>query len=324
MKTVQTTLKRDWSSYNQYQIHEKPLFLKILNDSVKMLNIPEEKPRDGRPSLGMDGMIRCSLIKVYNCFSSRRTISDLYLSRVLGYIPKVPHFNSISNYMMKPEMTGYLDTLYKILATPFIGIEDYFAIDSTGFGQYNTSWLKARKNRKEWKSFNKLHIITGVKSNVIVKAEVTEAKVHDVLKFPSMLRETCKRFNVKEITGDKGYLALYNVNEAIKCGAVPYIMPKSNTKLYRKKPWIYGEGWDKMILLFRHKEDFFRKHYHRRSNVESSFSSLKRKFLPYVRSKDPIAQRNEILCKVCCHNISMLIRGIFMLGVTAEFSDVPR
>ena len=46
---------------------------------------------------------------------------------------------------------------------------------------------------------------------------------------------------------------------------------------------------------------------HRRSNVESTFSAMKRKFGEIIRSKTPVAQRNELLLKVLCHNIVCVI-----------------
>ena len=49
--------------------------------------------------------------------------------------------------------------------------------------------------------------------------------------------------------------------------------------------------------------------YHKRSNVESTFSAIKRKFGPYVVSKNPTAMVNEVYCKVINHNLTCLIRS---------------
>ncbi len=48
--------------------------------------------------------------------------------------------------------------------------------------------------------------------------------------------------------------------------------------------------------------------YHKRSNVESTFSMMKRKFGDAVRSKSDTAMVNEVLCKVLAHNLCVLIR----------------
>ncbi|MFH1337557.1 MAG: transposase [Nanoarchaeota archaeon] len=315
---VQTTFKRDWSNYNASQTSEKLIVMKIINDAVESMNIEYKYAGNGRPSIGTEDMLKVCLLKVFNGFSQRRTIPDLHMAKALGYIMDVPHFNSISNYFDKEELTPYLEDLYKILALPFREIESYFAIDSTGFGKYNTTWLRVKKDRKQWKSFNKLHIICGVQTTIISSVKITDAHQHDVLKFSELLKDTCKYFNVKEISGDKGYLANYNVMQAKRLGVTPYILPKKNSKLYSGRIGD-GETWDWMINLWRHHEEEFRSHYHKRSNVESTFSSMKRKFLPYVRSKKQTSQKNEILAKVCCHNASVLVNAIFELNLQAKF-----
>jgi len=50
--------------------------------------------------------------------------------------------------------------------------------------------------------------------------------------------------------------------------------------------------------------------YHKRSNVESTFSMIKAKFGDRLRSKTKTAQINEALCKVLAHNICCLIQSI--------------
>ncbi len=46
---------------------------------------------------------------------------------------------------------------------------------------------------------------------------------------------------------------------------------------------------------------------------------MKRKFGEIIRSKTPVAQRNELLLKVLCHNIVCVIHEIHESGATAMF-----
>ncbi len=56
-----------------------------------------------------------------------------------------------------------------------------------------------------------------------------------------------------------------------------------------------------------------------RSNVESTFSMMKRKQGTALRTKSYVAQVNELLCKAVVHNICVLIQEIFVSGVTVDF-----
>ncbi|MBN9524410.1 hypothetical protein J0H58_38830 [bacterium] len=55
--------------------------------------------------------------------------------------------------------------------------------------------------------------------------------------------------------------------------------------------------------------------YHKRSNVEGTFSAVKREFAEAVRSKTPVVQKNEVLCKFICQNVTCLIGAMYKPGI---------
>ena len=77
--------------------------------------------------------------------------------------------------------------------------------------------------------------------------------------------------------------------------------------------------WQKMCHFFHYRRVEFLRHYHAQSNIESTFSALKRKFGDAVRSKHETAMRNEALCKFLRHNICCVIMEQCVLGIEAEF-----
>jgi transposase len=91
-----------------------------------------------------------------------------------------------------------------------------------------------------------------------------------------------------------------------------------------------GEGgvWEKMFLQFLLLRERFLKHYHQRSNVESTISAIKRKFGDSLRSKTDTAMKNEVLAKLLCHNLCCLIAAMYELGIDPAFgapsTDSPR
>jgi hypothetical protein len=80
-----------------------------------------------------------------------------------------------------------------------------------------------------------------------------------------------------------------------------------------------GRLFAKMFSYFKYRQEDFMKHYHKRSNVESTFSSVKRKFGDSVRSKTDTAMVNEVLCKLLCHNLCCLIQEQCELGIEPVF-----
>lgn len=98
-----------------------------------------------------------------------------------------------------------------------------------------------------------------------------------------------------------------------RAGVVPLVAFKKNAKAGPPSPW--RDSFDS----FRNDPDQFYRLYHQRSNVETTFSMIKAKFGGFVRSKAPIAQRNEVLCKVLAHNLCVLVQAFFELGVEPRF-----
>ncbi len=308
------------------QTSEKMLALKLICQAVDALQIPYIYKGNGRPSIGLDDMLKCCAIKVFNNFSSRRTMGEIEIAYALQYIREIPHFNSINNYLQKEEIVPWLHKLYKILAMPLVEIEEDFAVDATGFTSLKKKhWLEfkfATSSRKEWK---KLHVVSGVRTNVVTSARVTESRRNDHTQYEDMVIETSRNFRMREVSADPAYLSRKNCSITEECGARPFILPKSNTHLemdgyHLKYPKVVA--WLRMIQFWKDNKELFLQHYHKRSNVESTFSAMKRKFLPYVRSRSDRAQSNEILCKVVCFNASVLCTAMFELGVNLNFKGM--
>ena len=60
-------------------------------------------------------------------------------------------------------------------------------------------------------------------------------------------------------------------------------------------------------------------HYHKRSNVEPTFSMVKRKCGGEVRSKTDVAMVNEVLCKLLARNLCVLIQEEHELEIESVF-----
>jgi len=118
---------------------------------------------------------------------------------------------------------------------------------------------------------------------------------------------------------DKGYLSEKNLGIACKYGSIPFIPFHRNMKRASEDKMLI---WRVMFEFFRDHSEEFMKHYHQRSNVESAFSMMKRKFGSYLKARSSVGRENEVLCKALCHNICVLIQEMFELGIKVDFREV--
>ncbi|MFT3786640.1 MAG: transposase [Tepidisphaeraceae bacterium] len=148
---------------------------------------------------------------------------------------------------------------------------------------------------------------TGVKTNVVTAIEIDGKDTGDAPMLPPLVKTTAKSFEMYEVSADKGYSSR-DVHDAIaSVGAIPFVAFKAGAT------GGVGGLFGKMFHFFQYNREEFLAHYHRRSNVESTVMMIKAKFGDAVRSKTDIAAKNEVLCKVLCHNICCLISAIYEL-----------
>ena len=190
-------------------------------------------------------------------------------------------------------------------------IESDFAVDSSGFstGQF-VRWLDVKNSTKEdRRHWLKLHLMVGTKTNVVTSVEVSDGFANDYPFFKGLVDRTADQgFKLKEVSADKGYLGASNMLAALQRGAIPYIPFKTNSVpdssgTYSPKSQLGTRMYHFYAL---HRAEFLQ-HYHKRSNVETTFHMIKSKFGQRLRSRTLTAQINEALCKVLCHNLCCVI-----------------
>jgi hypothetical protein len=106
---------------------------------------------------------------------------------------------------------------------------------------------------------------------------------------------------------------------ALPEGALRKNSPKTTSSEAKIHTGAGGGLWQTIYHYFKFKREEFLSHFHKRSNVESTFSMIKAKFRDHVRSKTDTAMVNEVLCKILCRNICCLIQEMYELGIEPEF-----
>lgn len=326
---VKITYAQNWPAYNAAQCGEKDHFLRLLHDLVAKVETPEQKGA-GRRRLPLSDMLFAAAYKVYSGFSGRRFQSDLRAARDQGLIAHAPAFNTIFDVLRSDEVTPVLYDLVEQTALPLVELEQDFAADSTGFGTsnffryYSMKYKGEQVDRRGWV---KTHVMVGTRTNVITAVKIGGMNDADCPQLPELVEKTAKNFDMREVSADKAYISRNNLEIVELHGAVPFIpFKKQAVAVSRSHARKASATWTRLYHYFAmHREEFL-SHYHKRSNVEATFSSVKRVLSGNCRTRGPIAQVNEVLLKLVCHNIRMLIHEAHELGISPmleQFSCAP-
>lgn len=315
--TVKQTYKQEWTAYNQAQTHEKDRFLSLLSELCK--GIEEPIQTFGRPRIPLAEVVFANCYKVFSTVSGRRFCSDLRDAQAKGYLTRTPHYTSLSRYLENPMLTPFLKQLIEESSLPLQAVESDFAVDSSGFSTCRfVQWVKAKysdktlMDRHDW---IKVHLMCGVKTNIVTSVEVTEPNANDCPQFAGLVKTTGRNFTMSQVSADKAYLSSDNMQVVADHHAQPFIAFKANSTTSKNHSAI----WNRMFHFYSFNQKRFMDCYHKRSNVETTFHMIKTKFGDRLRSKTRTAQINEALCKVLAHNLCCLVSSIYELGIEPTF-----
>lgn len=265
-------------------------------------------------------MVFSMCLKVCCGLSGRRSSTDLLEAHGMGFTTRPVPGVKVTAFFEDPLLTPVLKGLIGHSARPLRAVETGFAIDSSGFGSsrfetYHDHKYGATRHQCVWV---KAHIASGVKTNVVTAVRILDKGAGDAPQFVPLVKETRRHFEIGEVSADKGYASLENFEEVAGCGGQAFIAFKTNTT------GAVGGHFEKAYHYFRFKRDEYLAHYHKRSNVESTFSAIKRKFGHAVMSRTDTAMANEALCKILCHNLTCLIQEQEALGIVPMFWEDER
>lgn len=260
---------------------KKSKLIKKLADSLKKLNQREYFHRLGPKTYTfLEHVFTLLLKEVMN--SSFRRISNLL--NKLGF--NVPSYSALCK--SRKRIPVYLwQKLLRLTAGLSSG---KVAIDGTGFSKSNPSfhYLKRIDGRNP-RNYTKLSAILDLETKKFLMMRIRTTPRHDMQDVKYLLK---RGDNIKAFYGDSGYDAEWLHEMCYWKRIQTFIPPRRNVKIrkFRKRQM---KNWDK-------------KEYNLRSNVESGFSAIKRKYGGAVRARKIEGMRAEILLKGIAHNLELM------------------
>ena len=286
--------------------------------------MPQPPQTTGRPRLPLGDMVYVAALKTYTCLSGRRAMSGIADAHYNGHLRQTPSVASVYRYLENPDLTPMLEQLIARSALPLRDVETNFAIDASGFSSSEKdNWLENKWGDQIGNGrWVKGHICSGVETNIVTAAVATPGYANDYAFFEPLLETTAQDFRINCISADKAYLGEDNLLVAERVGAQVRIPFKVNSVTSSPKSK-RDPVWDRHLQFFNEHRDEFLEQYHKRSNVETTFSMIKAKFGGWVRSKTLTAHMNEVLLKILCHNIAVLVKAKHGLGIEIKFGPDP-
>lgn len=313
---IEKKYSQNWHKYNLAKTHEKRLFYELLYELCQLIEEPFHD--NGRPPIPVKDMVFSLGLKLYSNYSGRKVYSDLVHAQGSNYIKHAPHFNTLTNFLNCSATYELLKKILTVSAMPLKELEDDFSMDSSGFGSYQYErWQIAKwKNKRGWRNYLKGHISIGTRTNIICSCEITPGNFSDIKQAPRLLEVTGANFNMKRVSGDKAYLSQRVLKIIDKFNAEPFIPFRVNIKNIGKDS---PDSWIKAFNYFKDNKEQFLKHYHKRSNVETTFAMIKVRLGEFLKCKNFVNQRNELVMKFICHNVSCLIQEIYENQIHIDF-----
>jgi transposase len=314
---------RQHSTYTKGQTEEMRLLDSLLRQLVSEVpEFPKTPGVGGRPALPLAESLYCAILKVYSGLSGRRACGVYQTVCDRALLSRVPNYMVASRALNRPEATAILYRLLSLSAAPLAGLEEggVVAPDSTGIQTTSFGgWREEKHSEKRFKQWLKVHALVGTRTHVIIRAVIGEADSGDSPQFVPMLTDCLEGgFHPSAVVADKGYLSKKNYRVASELGLDAYIPFKSNS-VNRSGTHGSPPSWRKAFYMFQANREEFDRNYHCRSNAESVFSALKRKFGENIRSRKPVAQVNEVLCKLIAYNLTVVVHEMFENGIAPSF-----
>ncbi|MDR0493789.1 MAG: transposase [Nitrososphaerota archaeon] len=214
-------------------------------------------------------------------------------------------YKTIERAYNNPVVREILSEVFELTQLPLREIEHEFGPDATGLAtSCKQNYETDRQKNQTYKGYAKVLVMVGLKYKLFSAFRFASSCVdNESPYFGSLLDQTAKRYvRVSLVAGDGAYLSRHNCNLVAALGGVPRFYPKKGTPLRQKG----SAAWRKMLEELTTDPQKWLEAYHKRSNVEGSFSILKRDNPTALRKKLDARREQEAFGRACNQNLKRL------------------
>jgi len=291
----------------------------IVNQAAYNLDLPDvSKPKGvGRPKHNPVDGAKMVLMAQYFGLSNRVAQGYMLLFKEKLDLTTVYSYKTIERAYSDMEVRQILEEVFELTNTPIRDLEHEFGPDATGLSTSSKqNYENDRAKNQTSKGYEKVLVMVGLKYKIISSFRYANKPIdHESPYFESLLRETaCRYGRLGLVAGDAAYLSRANCDLVAKLGGVPRFYPKKGTTLRQKG----SAAWRKMLEDLIADPQKWLKDYHKRSNVEGCFSTLKRDNPLPLRKELDERKEQEAFTRACNLNIKRLCYLNYLENINAR------
>ena len=259
----------------------------------------------------------CLAIKEYFDMSLRRARGLCkFIFWAMKWKCQIPCFKTLDNYMMRRDTKAIRDKIIEFVVDPLKYIESRFNIDSTCDSLSTSStWYNYRIGRKiKKKDHLKEHVTSTARYNAAVAVDISsDGDAKFIAPHVKKIKE--QGFDLKHMSGDKGYLTREGCNAVREAGGKAHFKIKSNTIPNAKG----SPEWKRMVTAQMNEDPEEIDDYNIRQNAESTNRAKKSKFGSKIRCKYDSAKEAEATMKWCVYNMTAICRAYYDDAIDPEY-----
>jgi transposase len=293
----------------------------IINQAAINLNLPNqtELKNSGRPKTSPKDTAKAVLLAQYFGLSNRAAQGYMLLFKEKLCLTNLFSYKTIERAYSDIETRQILEEAFELTNKPVKDLEHEFGPDATGLStSCKQNYENDRAKNQTGKGYEKILVMVGFKYKLVSSFKFAKHSVdHESPYFESLLGETAKRYGrVDLVCGDSAYLSRHNCNLVASVGAICRFYPTKSCRLRQKG----SKVWRKMLEDLTADPQKWLEEYHKRSNVEGCFSTLKRDNSLPLRKKLDERRQQEAFSRACNLNLKRLCYLNYLEDINARES----
>ena len=288
--------------YHELRGQRFEFVLLTMRNMVQAFPTYQRRPRMGRPAADERGILLGLLIRQFLDAKFDGLESQMRVFAPFLGLGQTFDESTYRKHNASHRMTHLLDRFHAWILAQLPVRKAVIATDATGKSTRKEVWRGTPHDHRAGAQWTKIHCAVEVPQMLVLSAVETPGRTHDSKAFEELWDKLPDNVNPIRSLADKGYVGQGNAEVAKRHGATPIHHIKDNAKWCR----FPRTEFEKMVRFQRQFPNRSRELRAQRSIVETNFSVNKQLTDDRLRTRNPIAKRNDGITGRIAQNLHTL------------------